>query len=239
MELYVHRLLPSLPQNLFFLILTACCASLFPCSLSWDAKYQYCKDNSKCGTMHIRYPFGVGNRGCGLPSFQINCVHNSSSVIKIHGQSYTILAFLDPTLVIITRGQKCQFLDASMNNQTKSSEFECTVFTFTATENLTVYMYKCNIPDQLQPSKCNASLYYSLYEHKSSTRECHMGQVTVHAAIIHSVAKNESCESCQASQGICGYKTSASTIAASFLCYCNDGSRTDKCPDMVNETKPL
>jgi len=230
MELYVHRLLPSLPQHLFFLILTACCASLIPCCLSLNAQYQYCQNHSKCGTMNISYPFGVGNLGCGLPSFQINCINNSSLVIKIDRQNYRILAFLDPTLVIITRGQNCQSLDASINNQIKSSEFEGTVFNFTATENLTLYRYKCKIPDQLQPLKCNASLYYSLYEDKSSTRECRMGQVTVHAAIIHSVRKTESCESCQASQGICGYKTSGSTVPAPFLCYCNDGSRTDKCP---------
>jgi hypothetical protein len=230
MELYVHRLLPSLPQHLFFLILTACCASLFPFSLSWDAQYEYCKNNTYCGTMHIRYPFGVGNRGCGLPSFQINCINNSSSVIKTDRQNYTILAFLDPTLVIITRGQNCRFLGVSMNSKTKSSEFEGTAFTFTAAESLTVYTYKCSIPNLLQPSKCNASLYYSLYEDKNSSPECHMGQVTVHAALIQSVAKNKSCESCGSSGGICGYNTSDSTAASPFLCYCKNGPRTDKCP---------
>eukprot|EP00253_Pinus_taeda_P016559 PITA_16559 len=228
-----QRLLHSLPQYLFFLIATLGCASLFPCSLSLDARYQYCQNNSKCGTAHIHYPFGVGSRGCGHPSFQINCVQNSSFFIPIDGRNYTILMFLPPKLVI-TRGQNCQFLNDSKNSRIQSLEFAGTVFTFKATVNLTLSVYKCKEQDHLSLTKCNASssVYYS-YKEENSASACSMEQVPVYAVLIHPDAigiQYESCTSCQASNGICGYNTSVSTAPPPFVCYCNDGPSSDKCP---------
>jgi hypothetical protein len=179
--------------------------------------------------MNISYPFGVGNRGCGHPSFQINCVQNLSSVITINGHIYTILAFYH-NLFVIVRGQNCQFLNDSNNNQIQSSEFPGTVFTFKGTGKLTLYVYKSNKQDQLQASKCNASVYYALNKINYSTPGSSMGQVTANAAFIELVTKSESCKSCEAGHGICGYNTSDSTAASPFVCYCKDGPCTDKCP---------
>eukprot|EP00253_Pinus_taeda_P025338 PITA_25338 len=225
-----HRFLPSLPQFLFSLVVIIGCASLFPCSLSLDAQYEYCKSNSKCGTFNIGYPFGVGNRGCGLPNFQLDCVQKSSFVISIRGRTYTVLASVSSTILVIIRGQNCHFLNHSNNNAIPSSEFAGTFFTFKATETLTLYAYRCNIQDQSDPLKCNASVYYSLYENKNFAPACSAGQVIVNALVIQSVPRNEVCKSCEASHGICGYNTSDSTPTARFVCYCNEGPRTDKCP---------
>eukprot|EP00253_Pinus_taeda_P016233 PITA_16233 len=227
------RLLPFLPAHLFFLIVSVGCASLFPCSLCLDAQYQYCQNNTKCGIMEIQYPFGVGNRGCGLPSFQISCLQNSSFVIPIRDRNYTILTFLPPMLAI-TRGQNCQFLNHSINNPIGFREFAGTKFTVKATENLTMYVYKCKEQDHLHKvllPKCTAGLYYS-FEKENSTSACSMEQLPVYTALIQPdhVLKDESCRSCEASHGICGYNTSVSTASPPFVCYCNDGPRTDKCP---------
>lgn len=225
-----QRLLHSMPQYLFFLIATLGCASLFPCSLSLDAQYQYCQNNSKCGIAHIDYPFGVGSRGCGHPSFQINCVQNSSFVIPIRGRNYTLLtALLPATTLVITRGQNCQFLNDS---KIQSSEFAGTVFRFKATGKITLYVYKCKEHDHLSLPKCNASssVYYS---YENSTSACSMEQVPVYVALIQPVTvqlQYERCTSCQGSYGICGYKTSVSIGPPPFVCYCNDGPSTDKCP---------
>eukprot|EP00253_Pinus_taeda_P009731 PITA_09731 len=199
-------LLHSLPQYLFFLIATLGYASLIPCSLSLDAQYQYCRNNSKCGTAHIYYPFGVENRGCGDPRFQINCVQNSSFVIPIRGWNYTLLTALLPG----------------------------TVFTFKATVNLTLYVYKCKEHDPLSLPKCNASssAYYS-YKEENSASACSMEQVPVYAVLIQPVAvglQYKRCESCEGNHGRCGYNTLVSTVPPLFVCYCDDGPSTDKCP---------
>eukprot|EP00253_Pinus_taeda_P023786 PITA_23786 len=213
-----QRLLPSLPQYLFFFVVTVGCTSLFPCSLSLDAKYEYCQNNSKCGTLNIEYPYGVGNRGCGDPRFQVHCVQNSNFVIPIHGMNYTIHALLPPRTLVITRGQNCQFLDPSINKSIQSSQFERTGFTLTATEVLTVYVYKYKEQDHLHLSRCNASVSYS-YEKDNSTSASPLEQLPVPAALIVPVLKDdESCTLCQESHGICGYNT-----AAQFVCYCKDG----------------
>eukprot|EP00253_Pinus_taeda_P003841 PITA_03841 len=236
-----QRRLHSLPQYLFFLIATLGCASLFPCSLSLDARYQYCQNNSKCGTAHIHYPLGVGSCGCGHPSFQINCVQNSSFVIPIRGRNYTILMFLPPKLVI-TRGQNCQFLNDSKNSRIQSLEFAGTVFTFTATVNLTLSVYKCKEQDHLSLPKCSASssVYYA-YKKENSASACSMEQVPVYAVLIQPLAvglQYERCASCEGSHGICGYNTSVSTAPPQFVCYCNDGPSTDKCPGHDADMNP-
>eukprot|EP00253_Pinus_taeda_P032654 PITA_32654 len=228
-----YHLLPSIPQNLFFLIVIVGCSSLFPCSLSLDAQYQYCRNNSECGIFKIRYPFGAGNRGCGLRSFQINCIQNSTSVIRIRGRNYTIQGHIRRNTLVITRGQDCQLLkNHSINNPIQSSEFADTDFKLKAAENLTLYVYKCKEEDQLHLPKCNATVYYS-YENGNLTSSCSVEQQPVYGALIQaaSVRKDDkSCRSCEASDGICGYNNSVSTAAAPFLCYCKDGPRTDKCP---------
>eukprot|EP00253_Pinus_taeda_P003830 PITA_03830 len=227
-----RRLLRSLPQYLFFLTLGS--ASLFPRSLTFDAQYQYCQNNTKCGHIEIQYPFGVGNRGCGDPSFQINCVQNSTSVIPIRGRNYTMLLAFPDTTLLITRGQDCQFLENhSINNSIQSSEFAHSVFTVKGAANLTLYVYKCREQDQLHLPKCNATVYYSLYEKGNLTSRCPVEPLPVYVVLIQTASNPKDvkrCSSCEASDGICGYNTSVSTAPPPFVCYCKDGPRTHKCP---------
>eukprot|EP00253_Pinus_taeda_P035657 PITA_35657 len=236
MELCVSRLLPSLPPYLFFLILTA---TLFPCSLCLDAQYQYCENSSKCGTINITYPFGVGNRGCGHPKFQINCAQNSSPVIEIHGQSYTILGFYTQNYFVIARGKNCNFFDHLENNiQIPLSENGDDLFKISGKENRTLDVYRCNISFQnaldytgeQQLWKCNATVYYDFYSSgHSSIPGCPLEQVVVEVGRTQYVStdtqRDNSCNSCEATGGICGYNSTN----LQFLCYCKDGPHPDKC----------
>lgn len=233
---------PSMPRRLLTLIVTAyCAASLFPCSVSFDAQYEICQNRSTCGNINIKYPFGVGNSGCGLPSFQIDCVQNSGPVIIIDGLKYTILSFhYDKDYFVIVRDENCQFLDERFNI---SSEYTDDIFRIKGKANGSVIVYNCNphfsdafyFKGRGQLSKCNASVYYALYDNENPIPECYKGQVTVDVGIMEWVyisndrKRDNGCKSCTASGGICGYSTLVSTAAAPFVCYCKDGPRTNSC----------
>eukprot|EP00253_Pinus_taeda_P009267 PITA_09267 len=241
MELYVHRLLPSLHRTLFFIILIACCASIFPCSLCLDVQYQYCQNTRRCGNLNIPYPFGVGNRGCGLPSFQIDCVQNLAPVISIQGQNYTILDFPDhyKIFVIIVRGEQCKFLDDPIDMQIPPPA-RTDIALRIAKENRTLNVYKCNKEGQLDHSilfsgKCNSSVSYALYDSGNLILGCSKAQVTVDVGLMQLVyndtKREKRCRSCEASHGICGYRyNNTSNSTAPFICYCKDGPHTYKCP---------
>eukprot|EP00253_Pinus_taeda_P028463 PITA_28463 len=247
MELFVLRL-PSISLHLVFLILTACCAPLFPCSLCLDAQYQNCENTSKCGTMNITYPFGVGNSGCGHPKFQINCVQNSSPIIEIHGQSYTILRFYTHKFVI-AKGKNCNFFDHLDNKiHMPLSENGDDLFKISGKENRTLDVYRCNISFQdaldsigeQELSKCNATVYYDFYRSgHSSIPGCSIEQVDVEVGKTQCVStdtqRDNSCNSCKASGGLCGYNILDSTWP--FLCYCKGGPRTDTCSGNGNKGK--
>eukprot|EP00253_Pinus_taeda_P010763 PITA_10763 len=237
MVLYVQRLRPFLLRQLFFIIFTACCASLFPCSLCLDQEYQYCQNSNKCGSMNISYPFGVGNRGCGLPSFQIDCVQNFSLVITIQGQNYTILDFFHhhKTFVIV-RGEKCKFLDDPIETQIPPERTDIALRI--GKENRTLNVYKCNNQHQLDHSnmlsgKCNSSVSYGSYYIGNSIPGCSKTQVTVVVGVMHVIEndtkRDESCRLCLESQGICGYRYNAWDSSEPFVCYCEDGPRADNC----------
>eukprot|EP00253_Pinus_taeda_P021194 PITA_21194 len=243
MELHVPRL-PSISVHHVFLVLTACCASIFPCLLCLDRQYQYCQNTSKCGSMDIKYPFGVGNRGCGHPKFQINCVQNSSPVIEIHGQSYTILSFYTTQEFHIVRGKNCNFFDHRDNNiQIPLSENGDDLFKILGKEKRTLDVYRCNISFQdaldstgeQQLWKCNATVYYDFYRSgHSSIPGCSIEQVDVEVGKTQYVStdtqRDNSCNSCVPSGGICGYNILDSTNLP-FLCHCKDGPHTHKCSD--------
>eukprot|EP00253_Pinus_taeda_P001034 PITA_01034 len=229
MELHVPCL-PSFPVQFVFLILTACCASLFPYSLCVDEQYEYCKDRgSTCGNETYKYPVGVGKHGCGHPKFQISCGQNSIPVIEIDQWNYTILDFhQDDNSFVIVRGQNCQFLNDPFSN---IPEFEDTAFRVRITYNLTLYVYKCK---ELLPvsGRCNSSVYYRL----NQSMECpgKGAPVTVGVALTEWVStdtkRDKSCESCNATGGTCGYGLPDSDAALPFVCYCKDGPSTHKCP---------
>eukprot|EP00253_Pinus_taeda_P021453 PITA_21453 len=241
MELHVPRL-PSISVHHVFLVLTACCASIFPCLLCLDRQYQYCQNTSKCGSMDIKYPFGVGNRGCGHPKFQINCVQNSSPVIEIHDQSYTILRFYIQKNFFIARGKNCNFFYHRSNYpQIPLSENGDDRFKILGKENRTLGVYRCNMSFQnaldytgeQQLWKCNATVYYDFYSSgRSMIPGCSIEQVDVEVGETQYVStdtqRNNSCNSCEATGGICGYNNLDSTNLP-FLCYCKDGPHTHKC----------
>eukprot|EP00253_Pinus_taeda_P028331 PITA_28331 len=239
MELYVSRFLPSLPPHVLFLILVACCASLIPCSLCFDAQYEYCLNARKCGTMNLTYPFGVGNRGCCHPRFQINCAQKSIPVIHIHGQNYTILRMDSPSIINIVRGENCDFFDRPFNNLhiPLSQHGDASVY-IAGKENQTLDVYNCNIPFQdgfdctkWQILKCNATIFYDFFSSGHSIRGCSMKRVVVEVGkagyFSNDTKRDKGCKSCEVSGGICGYNISDSTWP--FLCYCKDGPRTHKC----------
>eukprot|EP00253_Pinus_taeda_P026353 PITA_26353 len=234
MELYARRLHPSLPRHLFFLILTACCASLFPCYLCLDLQYQYCNNTSKCGVIDIHYPLGVGNRGCGHPNFQIDCVQNLTPVITIQGHNYTIIESLHDFCSIV-KGEKCRFIDHPTDMLIPHQRRTDTAVIF-GRENRTLYVYNCNNEAQLNNPKilnrkCNSSVYYSLFDSGSSIPGCFKTQVMVDVLLLgyNDTKRDESCRSCHQSQGICGYHYNTSDSTVPFVCYCKDGPRTDNC----------
>eukprot|EP00253_Pinus_taeda_P017658 PITA_17658 len=186
--------------------------------------------------MNISYPFGVGNRGCGLPSLQIDCVQKSL-VIAIQGHNYTILDFSSHhKSFVIVRGEKCKFLDDPIDTQMPPERTDI-AFT-TDKENITLNVYKCNNQHQLDHSKmlsrkCNSSVSYGSYDNGNWIPGCSKTQVTVDVGVMHVIEndtkRDESCRSCEASRGICGYRQNTSDSTAPFVCYCKDGPRTDKC----------
>lgn len=223
-------------RRLLILMFTGYCASLFPCLVCLDAQYEICQNTgSACGSMNITYPFGVRNRGCGLPSLQIDCVQNSSPVIEIHGQYYTILKFADDTNnFVIFRNESCQFSDAPINIGSDSAD---TVFKLTSTTNWTLNVFKCNksVHDTMegQIKECNASVYYSSSWDNPlagySLPGCERQQVLVGVGKMEWVSNDTiRDESCSSSGGIRGYNISDSTEP--FVCYCKDGPSTNKCP---------
>eukprot|EP00253_Pinus_taeda_P015866 PITA_15866 len=234
MELYVFRL----PRHAAFLFLTACCAFLTPYSLSFDAQYEYCLNTSNCGSMNLTYPFGVGKRGCGHPGVQINCLQNSSPVIEIHAQNYTLQGARSPNFLVV-RDQNCNYFDHSNNNlQMPFSQYGDAIFDILGKENRTLNVYKCNIAfqDAFDYTKgqlwiCNATVYCDFFISAHSIRGCSMKQVVVEIGIARYISRDtkrdKDCKSCAASGGLCGYNISDST--SPFLCYCKDGPRIDKC----------
>eukprot|EP00253_Pinus_taeda_P013547 PITA_13547 len=234
MELYARRLLPSLPRHLFIIILTACCASLFPCYLCLDLQYQYCQNTRTCGPVtEIYYPLGVGNRGCGHPHFQIDFVQNLSPVITIQGHNYTIIENHFKFWLIV-RGEKCKFLGDPIHIQIPHPRRTDTIV-ISDTENRTLNVYNCkNEAQSLQfVRQCHASVYYGLYDNGNLTRECSKTQVTLDVGSMRPLTndpkRDESCYSCFKSGGICGYRYNTSDSPAPFVCYCKDGARTDNC----------
>eukprot|EP00253_Pinus_taeda_P004342 PITA_04342 len=232
MESYVH---PSLRRYLLFFILTACCASLFPCYLCLDVQYQYCKNTSKCGVTDIQYPIGVGNRGCGHPHFQIDCGQNLSPVITIQGHNYTIIeSHLRSWLIV--RGEKCKFLDNPINidMQIPQPRRKDTAV-ISATENRTLNVYTCQLkPSVMVSGKCNSSVSYSLFDSGDWFPGCRTTQVTVDVGTLqlkyNDRKRDASCQSCSQSGGMCGYRYNTSGSTAPFVCYCKDGPHTYKCP---------
>lgn len=230
--------LPLMPSHLLILILTVICAFLLPCSICFDAQYEYCQNTgSACGTMNIRYPFGVGNRGCGLPgTFQVDCVQSSSPVIQIDGRNYTIVnIYYDANTLVIFMDESCKFLGDSINIGLDDAN---PWFRTRSTTNWTLNVFKCSKPIKVtqagQIKQCNASVYYSLSLFNYSVPGCVLQQAPVETArmewVSNDTVRDESCTSCEASGGICGYNISDSTAASPFVCYCRDRHYTDKCP---------
>eukprot|EP00253_Pinus_taeda_P007945 PITA_07945 len=236
MELYARRLHASLDRTLFFVILTACCASLFPCYLCLDLQYQYCRNTRRCGVTNISYPLGVGKHGCGHPNFQIDCVQNLTPVITIQGQKYTILYFYHRSKIFsIVRGEKCKFLEDPIDMEIPYPRRTDTT-KIIGRENRTLYVYKCNMQSQMNYTtmlhrKCNSSVYYNLFDRGSSIPGCFKTQVMVDVLLLgyNDTKRDESCSSCHQSQGICGYRYNTSDSTVPFVCYCKDGPRTDNC----------
>lgn len=230
MELYVPGL-PSIPIHLVFLIVTACCASLFPYSLSWDAQYEVCQNNI-CDNITFEYPFGVGKHGCGDPGFQIDCVQNSNPVIEINDQDYTILQSYQNNTFEIVKGQFCQF-----SEELQASEFAGSNFSITSSPKLTLKVYQCSTPLVAAIGlvrKCNDTFYYTFNDMGYLMPPCVVAeQVTVYDGITellyNDTQRKASCTSCQDTGGICGYNVSVTAGVAPFLCYCMDGAHIDKC----------
>lgn len=231
MELYVPGL-PSIPIHLVFLIVTACCASLFPYSLSWGNQYEICQSNKTCDNITFEYPFGVGKNGCGDPRFQVDCVLNSNPVIEINNQEYTILQHYQNNSFLIVKGQDCQFSDGL-----QASEFAGSGFNITSSYKWTLNVYRCDasfVDIGGEFRKCNDTFHYTLSDLGYLVPLCGVPQqVTVYDGISEllydDTQRNESCTSCRGSGGICGYNVSVTDGVAPFLCYCEDGPHTDKC----------
>eukprot|EP00253_Pinus_taeda_P033387 PITA_33387 len=234
MESYVF----SPPRHAFFVFITACCASLIRYSLCLDAQYEYCLNTSNCGSMNLTYPFGVGKRGCGHPGVQINCLQNSSPVIEIHAQNYTIQRAYSPNFLVV-RDKDCNYFDHSSNNlQIPLSQYGDVIFDILGKENRTLNVYKCNIAFQDAFDytegllwKHNATVYCGFFISGHSIKGCSMKQVVVEIGIARYISRDikrdKDCKSCAASGGICGYNILDSTLP--FLCYCKDEPCIDQC----------
>eukprot|EP00253_Pinus_taeda_P005575 PITA_05575 len=218
----------------FYLVITAYCASILPCLVSLNPQYEYCRNSSKCGNTNLTHPFGVGKRGCGLLAFQIDCVNNSTPVIAIDGQRYTILRFDDPILIV--KGDSCQFLTDPINMEIPSSQSADAAIKITGKENRTLYVYKCAEGFKSTGgllSQCGSSnVYYAFSDPGHSIQACSMEKLLIEVGkadwVISERQRYGMYASCDASGGICGYNTSAST--APFVCYCKDGPQAHKCP---------
>lgn len=230
-----------MPRPLLILIVTAYCGFLLPCSLCFvHRQYEVCENTSTCGGIYFEYPFGIGNKGCGGPNFQIDCVHNSNPVITLERLNYTILsARFDEGHIVIVRQENCQFRDMNFKVGYK---YAGEVFNISGTANWTVILYHCSPPISrgfyLPFNECNASLYYALYENGNSIPGCPSEPVMFNVGIVKWVSDNTktdiSCKSCKASGGICGYNSSFPKPAAPFVCYCKDGARTYNCSHGIN-----
>lgn len=160
---------------------------------------------------------------------------NVSPVILIQGVNYTIFAMsYDIHSFVIFKDEKCQFFDAVIDQQVADSHFG-----ITSVVNWTLNVYRCitsnNNNNNITVSKrdeikqCNATVYYSLFQHWIPG--CPLNEETVEVALTQWISRDaerdQSCISCQASGGICGYNASDST--ARFICYCKNGPRTKNC----------
>jgi hypothetical protein len=182
--------------------------------------------------MNITYPFGVGNHGCGLPSFQIDCMQNSSPTITIDSLNFTIVRVdYESHFFLIFREENCRFLDDQFH-------IVDAVFKYSGKYNRTLNVYTCKTlsPQVIDSTakeelrKCNGSVYYTLYDSLNlKPEECSWTNVTIDVGRMEWVSNDTARdESCRSSGGISGYDTSDSTTP--FVCYCKDGLRTDKCP---------
>jgi serine/threonine protein kinase len=190
--------------------------------------------------MNLTYPFGVGNRGCGLPRFQIDCMQNSSPTITIDRLNFTILRVdYESHFFLVFREDNCGFLDDHF-------QIVGDIFTDTGKFNRTLYVYTCKTPSPRvidytgkgELMKCNTSVYYTLYDvdNLMLEEECVLTNISIDVGRIKWVPNYTVRDArCRSSGGICGYSTSDSTTP--FVCYCKDGPRTDKCPGHGNMLK--
>ncbi|GLJ09774.1 hypothetical protein SUGI_0115670 [Cryptomeria japonica] len=187
-------------------------------ALCANPNYTSCSYNQTCGGIGILYPFGLRGSGCGLPSFQIDCV-DERRVIEIGSHKYTVVdVFLDnhtSTIVDEKYFQLCTSSYDSFDGINDSSAFY----------NITEQSFSLKI------LKCGSGTLCLLDGVLSPSLSCTSEEVTVKGAIAHwNITNNplyKNCRSCESSGGWCGYNVSDE---GKFLCFCEDATHPNRCP---------
>ncbi|KAH9306286.1 hypothetical protein KI387_010690, partial [Taxus chinensis] len=166
------------------------------------------------------FPFGVGNRTCGLPSFQLDCPQNARPVIQIDSQKYTIVQiFYDNKTFRITNDKNFQDCTFSYGIDT-AWDLGNKVFSVMSTPNTSMTVYQCD--KQCLP-------YGSYRPEYNLNASCSPRMVTVQEGTLQWSFVQErvqSCRNCMKSKGFCGYTV---PNEADFFCFCEDGPHSNQC----------
>ncbi|GLJ09859.1 hypothetical protein SUGI_0117130 [Cryptomeria japonica] len=207
-----------LPLSLQFSVILY--AILFRLSLCVDPQYEYCKRNQTCGNTNFRFPFGVGNRSCGLLGFQIDCVDKIRPVIELGRQQYTILQIFNAnqtfTMTNDKNFQHCEFI----NLIELSWDSGYRVFNVINIENASLLVYQCD-------EKC---VLYGSYPEGYLNVSCFPRMVTLQVQTVQWTFASEleqKCRPCEKTRGFCGFNF---TYSRDFFCFCQDGPQASQCP---------
>lgn len=188
---------------------------LLPCSLCADLIYT-CK-NQTCGGEDIPYPFGRRGSGCGLPSFQIDCVEESRRVIEIDSQNYTVVDIFrnNQTSTIV---EDDYFSGCASSYYIFDEIYDKSIFDSVEQLNITLKVRKCG-------TLC-------LLDDVSSALLCPLeSEAKVLGGLAHwNITDNplyQQCNSCESKGGSCGYSISD---PEKFFCFCEDSNHQYQCP---------
>eukprot|EP01018_Ginkgo_biloba_P024714 Gb_23983 [translate_table: standard] len=231
------------PLGLLFLISFFLC--FWACQQS-DIPQIY--EDSYCGSQPICYPFGLDNKGFGLPDFQIECDHNHIPVLTYcNKKEFAILNFdYSQRKIHVVEYEKVfaepcgppSGPDAEPMNSLSCPSYGVEV------------RYDCNISHssctcQERPS-CDINSFYYPYLF-SALQKCSPSKPPEQSGDRNLVTltgvfelelrvdehMQEKCDRCLTTKGTCGYDPKSPSTPDQFLCHCRDRSHSKDCYDDV------